>query len=157
MTRDSKMIKLFGAALIVVVVFFVLGTWMYSLRPSLAKPLLLGSFIGLFLIFITLGVLVLARNRLAFKAAIAGLLVAVLLLGLQLYLAKLGLDSDVGELLFLILYPPIIGTIALDNAGPTGTAVGALIIALGNAGLYALIAVAINWLRLRLRSESRAT
>lgn len=156
MTRDSKMSKLFGAALIVVVVFFVLGTWMYS-QPSSAKPILLGSFIGLFLIFITLGVLVLARNRLAFKAAIAGLLVAVLLLGLQLYLARLGLDSGVGELLFLILCPPIIGTIALDNAGPTGTAVGVLIIALGNAGLYALIAVAINWLRLRLRSESRAS
>jgi hypothetical protein len=157
MTRNSKIIKLFGTALIVVIVFFVLGMWVDWLRPSLGKPIVWGSFIGLFLIFITLGVLVLARNRLALRAAIVGLLVAVLLLGLRLYLARLGLDSGVGAPLFLILCPPIIGTMALDNAGPTGTAVGVLIVALENAGLYALIAVVINWLRLRLRSGSRAS
>jgi|HubBroStandDraft_2_1064218.scaffolds.fasta_scaffold62203_2 hypothetical protein len=155
MIRNSKMIKCFGAALIVVVVSFVLGMRMYWLRPPSGIHIVMGSLVALFLIFIALGVLVLARNRPAFKAAIAGLSLALLLFGLQLYLVTMGFDSRASDLLFLIICPPIIGAMALDNAGPMGTAVGVLIIALENAVLYALVAATINWLWHRSRSATR--
>ena len=46
--------------------------------------------------------------------------------------------------LFLILCPPSIGAIALDNAGVLGGIVGWLVIAAGNAALYAAIGFALS-------------
>ncbi len=105
-------------------------------------------------------------NRLALPFAIVGFLVAIVLFGL-LYFARLflqphGFDLEGSltqrgvdyQLIFLVLCPPSLEEMALDNAGPIVGAVWALIIAAENAALYALVGAAVGriWRRPTRRS-----
>jgi hypothetical protein len=96
------------------------------------------------------------RNRLAPPFAIAGFVVAIILFGLlyfaRLYLEPHGLDvertlTEDGvnyQLLFLILCPPSLEAMALDNAGPVVNSVGVLFIAVENAVLYGLVGAGVG-------------
>jgi hypothetical protein len=62
---------------------------------------------------------------------------------LGIYAFYLTAHQQIGNAaLFLILCPPSIGAMALDNAGALGGIIGWLIISIANAALYAVIGFA---------------
>lgn len=71
------------------------------------------------------------------RFAAAGFVVG---LGLCRYAFYLTSHHQIGNpLVFIILCPPSIGAIALDNAGVLGGIVGWVFISMANAGLYFLL------------------
>ena len=68
-----------------------------------------------------------------------GFMIATALGGYAFYLTAHHMIGNTA--LFLILCPPSIWAMALDNAGILGGIVGWLIIAVGNAALYAAIGI----------------
>jgi hypothetical protein len=78
-----------------------------------------------------------SRVTFPLPAAIAGFCVGIAMGGYAFYLTS---HREIGNsLLFVVLCPPSIMAMALDNAGTVGTLVGWLFIAFVNAGFYALL------------------
>jgi hypothetical protein len=74
--------------------------------------------------------------------AVAGFGIGAALCRYTVYLTSHGRIGNMA--LFLILCPPSIGAMALDNAGKIGGLIGWLIISIENAFLYGLIGVLIG-------------
>jgi hypothetical protein len=73
---------------------------------------------------------------------LSGFMIGIALCAYTFYLRS---HHQIGNMaLFLLLCPPSIGAIALDNAGVLGSVIGWLFISLGNAGLYAGIGLALG-------------
>ena len=70
--------------------------------------------------------------------ALVGFTIGMALCGYAFYITSHHLGPG-NETLFLVLCPPSIGAMALDNAGVLGGIVGWVFISLVNAGLYALV------------------
>jgi hypothetical protein len=78
-----------------------------------------------------------SRVSFPLRAAIAGFCVGIALCGYAFYLTS---HHETGSpFLFLVLCPPSIAAIALDNAGVVGGLVGWLFISFANADFYAFI------------------
>ncbi len=82
------------------------------------------------------------RVRFAVGSGLLGFAVGVCLWGYAFYLTGRGLVGD--ERVFLVLCPPSIGAIALDNVGVFRGAIGWLIITIENACLYMLVGFVIG-------------
>ena len=80
--------------------------------------------------------------RFAIGFALFGFMIAIALWAYAFYLTAHNLSGN--EALFLILCPPSILAIGLDNAGVLGGIIGWLIIAIGNALLYAAIGIVLG-------------
>lgn len=83
------------------------------------------------------------RNRYLIRFGIVGFTVGPILLSLWLLAGR----SDVFQLAFLILCPPSIIAIGLDNAGKIGGVLGWLLICYFNAVLYGALGYVVAWTR----------
>jgi hypothetical protein len=82
------------------------------------------------------------RRNLVVSFALAGFLIAEALCAYAFHLTA---HHRIGNTaFFLLLCPPSIGALALDNAGVLGGLIGWLLISIGNAGLYAVIGLALS-------------
>jgi hypothetical protein len=71
------------------------------------------------------------------RAAIIGFCVGIALCGYTFYLTS---HHEIGSpFFFLVLCPPSIAAIALDNAGVVGGLIGWLFISFANAGFYSFV------------------
>jgi hypothetical protein len=77
------------------------------------------------------------KTKFALGFAIVGFAIGMTLCGYAFYTTSHGRSSNLA--LFLILCPPSIGAMALDNAGLLGGIIGWIFISAENAGLYALV------------------
>jgi hypothetical protein len=132
-------IKTGTIALLAAVSVALLGAAIYWVRPSLGRPVLETALVMLFLLFLTLGIAPLVRDRFALKAASLGFSIAILLGAIAFSTTRPGHNIPVSGLVYLTLCPPSIGSMALDNASLLGALVGWLFIAVENAALYALL------------------
>lgn len=80
--------------------------------------------------------------KFAIGFALFGFMIAIALWAYAFYLTAHHLIGN--KALFLILCPPSIMAIGLDNAGVFGGIIGWLIIAIGNAVLYAAIGIVLG-------------
>ena len=82
------------------------------------------------------------RNRYLIRFGIVGFAVGPILLGLWLLAGK----SDNFQTVFLILCPPSIMALGLDNAGTVSAVFGWLIICSFNALLYGVFGYVLAWM-----------
>ncbi len=85
------------------------------------------------------------RITLPLGFGIAGFCVGTSLCGYTFYLASH--HQSANDLMFLILCPPSIAAMALDQSGFVGGILGWLIISFVNAGLYAVIGTGVRAIR----------
>jgi hypothetical protein len=79
--------------------------------------------------------------KLMIMFALIGFLIGAALCAYTFYLTS---HRQIGDMvLFLVLCPPSLGALALDNAGVLGGIIGWVLISLANAGLYAGIGFAL--------------
>jgi hypothetical protein len=84
------------------------------------------------------------KTKFALGFAIVGFGIGMALCGYAFYLTSHGRIDN--EALFLILCPLSIGAVALDNAGVLGGIISWVFISVENAGLYALVGLALSGL-----------
>ena len=82
------------------------------------------------------------RTKFALGFALVGFAIGIALCGYAFYMTSHGRTGSLA--LFLILCPPSIGAMALDNAGLLGGIIGWILISVENAGLYALVGLALS-------------
>jgi hypothetical protein len=82
------------------------------------------------------------KTKFALGFALVGFVVGIALCGYGFYMTSHGRAGNLA--LFLILCPPSIGAMALDNAGLLGGIIGWILISVENAGLYALVGLALS-------------
>ena len=76
------------------------------------------------------------------RFALVGFAIGMALCGYAFYLTSHGQIGN--ETLFLVLCPPPIGAMTLDNAGVLGGIIGWIFISVENAVLYALVGPALR-------------
>ena len=81
------------------------------------------------------------KTKFALGFAIVGFAIGMTLCGYAFYITSLGRSGN--EALFLILCPPSIGAMA-EGAGLLGGIIGWISISVENAGLYALVGLALS-------------
>jgi hypothetical protein len=77
------------------------------------------------------------RTKCALRFAIAGFVIALALCAYTFYINSHGRMANAA--LFLILCPPSIGAIALDNAGVVGALIGWFFVGVENAVIYGIV------------------
>ena len=81
-------------------------------------------------------------TKFALGFAIVGFAIGITLGGYAFYITSHGRSSNIA--LFLILCPPSISSMALDNASLLGGIIGWIFISVENAGLFALVGLALS-------------
>ena len=87
------------------------------------------------------------RTKYALGFAVAGFAIGEALCAYGFYLTDHGRIGNAA--LFLILCPPSIGAMALDNAGTVGGLIGWFLISLENAVIYGLLGLGAGSMRQR--------
>lgn len=142
----NTVIKPLVAIFVASVVYFLVALGMFRIYPNLGKYLLLTALFGLWALFATVGIRVLARDALTARAAMFGAGTSMVIAFVSLWPTAntwLALHFT----LVLLMCPPSILSISLDNAGRLlALLLWLLMIAPANAAIYALAAVGYRYL-----------